>query len=240
MLARRLLHCVTVATVANALHLGVSAPRLQAGCVTRAEKGMAGSRGRCVRPAWGLAAPALARYCEPSPRAGARRRIHGALAERMQLMDGGGMGRREMVSLAASCVAGWVLCGPQTARAEQAGAPAWLPVYGKNGQLQYLGFAQAENTYPVRFIEYLSRLLLNYDEASRGVFKSNVEPMEVLPKAQRQKAMFDEFVRFSTSVEYGLQQYNGTKGPAKLARRLSFRFRDNPDALQQVHIRKKS
>ena len=103
-----------------------------------------------------------------------------------------------MVSLAA-CVAGCVLCGSQSAVAEQAGAPAWLPVYGKNGQLQYLGFAQAENTYPVRFIEYLSRLLLNYDEASRGVFKSNVEPMEVLPKAQRQKAMFDEFVRFSTS-----------------------------------------
>jgi hypothetical protein len=157
----------------------------------------------------------------------------------MQLLDGGGMGRREMVSLAA-CVVGWMLCGPQSVGAEQAGAPAWLPVYGKNGQLQYSGFAEAENTYPVRFIEYLSRLLLNYDEASRGVFKSNVEPMEVLPKAQRQKAMFDEFVRFSTSVEYGLQQYNGTKGPAKLARRLSFRFRDNPDALQQVHIRKKS
>jgi len=148
------------------------------------------------------------------------------------------MGRREMASLTAAAVAGCVLGGPQRAGAEASvqgpPAPAWLPFYGKNGQLQYLGFTEAEETYPVRFIEYLSRLLLNFDEASRELFAEDIAPIEVLPKAKRQKALFDQFVRFSTSVEYGLKEYNGTKGAAKLARRLAFRFRDNPYALQQV------
>ena len=51
-------------------------------------------------------------------------------------------------------------------------------------------------------------------EASRELFAEDIAPIEVLPKAKRQKALFDQFVRFSTSVEYGLKEYNGTKGAA--------------------------
>jgi len=247
------LHVVLLSSVASALRVGVGVPHLQA---TQRLAATAINRDVCVLSARGSAGRAASPACllscassgpgamrEPATflrtHGGNRRNTRsGATAVRMQQMDegaGGTLGRRQMVSIAAAALAGCVLSAPQDAAAETALTPAWRPVYGTNGKPQYLGFKQAEETYPLYFIEYLTRILLNFDETSREVFKEDAEPLSVLPKDKRQEKRFEQFARFSASVEFGLRSYNGTQGAAKLARVLVARYgRNNPSALLQL------
>ena len=171
---------------------------------------------------------------------GCRRAGRDARAGALQMQQAGngadrGISRRQVVSIAAASLAGCVLGGPRAGGAETIAAPAWRPAYGDNGKPQWLGFTEAEATYELRFIEYLARFLLNFDESSRELFKSQAEPLSVLPLERRQQARFEQFARFCTSVEYGLRPYNGTNGAAKLTRVLVARYgRNNTDALQQI------
>jgi len=148
----------------------------------------------------------------------------------------GTLGRRQMVTRTAACAfAGCMIGRAQEAAADDVIAPStWRPVYGRNGKPQWLGFNEAEKTFPLIFIEYLSRILLTYDATSMILFQSDTLPLSVLPKDERQQRLFEDFVRFSTSVEYGLRSYNGTEGADRLAKVLRTRFFDNPDALLQL------
>ena len=244
------LHVVLLSSMAGALRVGVGVPHLQA--THRMASDVCRLRpssvaGKAVSPTWLLLremslsgamrdqTPFLCAH--GGSRASAR-----STAVHMQQMDEGAgvargrMGRRQMASIAAAAFAGCVLSAPQEASAESVPlAPAWRPVYGTNGKPQYLGFKKAEETYPVYFIEYLTRILLNYDENSREIFKQDAEPLSVLPKTQRQQKRFEQFARFSASVEFGLRAYNDTQGAAKLARVLVARYgRNNPEALLQL------
>lgn len=211
----------------------------------------------CAASANGVCDPLLA---SPASRAGRRLvlarsaraaacRAHtreGALCAQMQKQDQTGVGRRQMVSVSAAAAAAVLLRGPAAAappgqdvqpaeEAAKAAELAWRKFVGKDGKAAWLGFREAEGTYPLRFIEYLARFLLNFDEGSRELFVSQAEELSVLPRNKRQEARFEQFARFSTSVEYGLRRYSGADGAVKLAKVLVARYgRDNRDALQQI------
>ena len=157
----------------------------------------------------------------------------------MQLPDHVSIERRKMLSVSAAAFAALIVGTPNGRAAAEGGSQAeglrWRKVYGSDGKPTWLSFKEAEETYPLRFVEYLSRFLLNFDEDSRELYVSKAQQFAVLPKEKRQEARFEEFARFCTSVEYGLKAYNGTKGTAKLARILVLRYgRNNADALQQI------
>ena len=82
-------------------------------------------------------------------------------------------------------------------------------------------FRAEENGYNVRFITYLSRFLLSFDNecqkwwirrAKDIPYSSTVEQVDM--------TRFRQFGAFSASVEIGLQEYNGKDGPARLMKNL--------------------
>ena len=61
---------------------------------------------------------------------------------------------------------------------------------------------QIQNVYETRFIAYLSRFLINFDDAANGYWKAQTEQIEGQPAAIDLK-----FAEFSESVEIGLADY---------------------------------
>lgn len=83
------------------------------------------------------------------------------------------------------------------------------------------GYMQAENTYSMPFVAYLSRFILNYDERwatwwriRQAALPHNMTPME------EEAALGKEFGLFAASVEYGLANYPGQDGVERLAEEL--------------------
>lgn len=68
---------------------------------------------------------------------------------------------------------------------------------------------RAEEVYPLPFITYLSRFLLNFDPRCRTWWLNDVEAAvpESFSKEQRRRLLFRHLAEFSTSVEYGLRSY---------------------------------
>ncbi len=61
---------------------------------------------------------------------------------------------------------------------------------------------QIQNVYETRFITYLSRFLINFDDAANGYWKAKVEEAD-----GKQTALDLKFAEFSESVEIGLADY---------------------------------
>uniref|UniRef100_A0A7S4M0S6 Uncharacterized protein n=1 Tax=Guillardia theta TaxID=55529 RepID=A0A7S4M0S6_GUITH len=147
-----------------------------------------------------------------------------------------GVARRSMLVVSAAALSGFFLpVGERRAAAKQPPGLVWRPVSGPEGSAIRTNMNAAESTYSLRFIEYLSKFLLNYDASSMALWKRRGEELSVLPMDAYQDKRLEQFASFSASVEYGLKSYNGTEGAARLVKLLVRRFGSaDRDALQQI------
>ncbi|GMH96304.1 hypothetical protein TrVE_jg3717 [Triparma verrucosa] len=83
----------------------------------------------------------------------------------------------------------------------------------------------AESTYPLPFITYLTRLLLTYDPLCRNWY---VERARSIPLGADEEEVYqsrlEDFGRFSGSVDLGLRDYLGSQGTERLFVSLIERF----------------
>lgn len=92
----------------------------------------------------------------------------------------------------------------------------------------------AEETYNVRFITYLSRILLNFDEeCQRWWYKRASDIPRTASIDQVESIRLNQFGAFSASVEVGLQEYQGLNGPKLLMKNLLLRYGNDIDELKQ-------
>ena len=111
----------------------------------------------------------------------------------------------------------------------------WKPVIRPEGGLVYKDITKAEATYSIQFVEYLSKLLLNFDKPSKQLWQQRLDLALLVPPPERQQARLEQFAAYSASVEYGLRNYNGTEGASALCRLLVRKYGGrSPSALLQI------
>jgi solute carrier family 25 phosphate transporter 3 len=92
----------------------------------------------------------------------------------------------------------------------------------------------AEETYNVRFVTYLSRILLNFDdECQRWWFKRASDIPRTASIEQVESIRLNQFGAFSASVEVGLQEYQGENGPKLLMKNLLMRYGNDIEELKR-------
>jgi solute carrier family 25 phosphate transporter 3 len=92
----------------------------------------------------------------------------------------------------------------------------------------------AEETYNVRFVTYLSRILLNFDEeCQRWWYKHASDIPRAAPLEQVESIRMNQFGAFSASVEVGLQEYQGENGPKLLMKNLLLRYGNDIEELKR-------
>uniref|UniRef100_A0A0G4H5A8 Uncharacterized protein n=1 Tax=Chromera velia CCMP2878 TaxID=1169474 RepID=A0A0G4H5A8_9ALVE len=105
-----------------------------------------------------------------------------------------------------------------------ADAQGWIG-RGDIGKLSVSINNEVERTYPLAFVTFLARVLLNFDKASKRWWteqKSSL-PSSFSP-ADRQRYLREVFGEFAASVELGLRRYQGEGGVALLCELLIERF----------------
>ncbi len=115
---------------------------------------------------------------------------------------------------------------PQTSHANEI---TWSqsPVNKRNG----VTLNQAENTYNLKFITYLSRFLLSFDKecqqwwnARSKLATSSFSSLLEEDQKQRDAVLAKQFGSFAASVEIGLQEYEGKDGALTLMKLLLDRY----------------
>ena len=109
---------------------------------------------------------------------------------------------------------------PQPAYADEI---TWTasPVNKRSG----ISVFKAEETYNIRFITYLSRFLLSFDEeCQRWWYKRAADIPRTASSEQVDATRLKQFGAFSASVEVGLQEYSGKEGAKLLFRSLLERY----------------
>jgi solute carrier family 25 phosphate transporter 3 len=99
----------------------------------------------------------------------------------------------------------------------------WIPVASDVASKPQLAFAQVEKRYGLRFVEYLARILLNYDPASRRWWEARRREAAGASSAdQRARKRQQAYSSFVASVELSLARgYLDDAGTAKLFDALS-------------------
>ena len=94
----------------------------------------------------------------------------------------------------------------------------WIPVASDVASKPQLAFAQVEKRYGLRFVEYLARILLNYDPASRRWWEARRREAAGASSAdQRARKRQQAYSSFVASVELSLARgYLDDAGTAKL------------------------
>jgi len=93
-------------------------------------------------------------------------------------------------------------------------------------------FDAERDGYTVRFVTYLSRFLLNFDDDCQRWWYSRAADLPRRGTAAEIDAMrLMQFGAFSASVEVGLQEYRGPDGPRRLMASLLRRYGPDPDKL---------
>lgn len=88
--------------------------------------------------------------------------------------------------------------------------------------------------YNVKFITYLSRFLLCFDENCQRWWYTRSSDLPRFGTAEQiDKMRLQQFGAFSASVEVGLQEYRGPNGPKSLMASLLRRYCPDPDSIQQ-------
>ena len=111
----------------------------------------------------------------------------------------------------------------QAAQPASADEIAWTasPVNKRSG----ISLFKAEETYNIRFITYLSRFLLSFDEeCQRWWYKRAGDIPRTATAEQVNSCRLKQFGSFSASVEVGLQEYQGPDGPKLLMNSLVARY----------------
>lgn len=86
-------------------------------------------------------------------------------------------------------------------------------------------FRAEENGYNVRFITYLSRFLLSFDyECQKWWIRRAKDIPAISTVEQVDMKRFQQFGAFSTSIEIGLQEYQGNDGSQRLMKNLLKRY----------------
>ena len=99
----------------------------------------------------------------------------------------------------------------------------------------YSGYA-----YPTRFVTYLARFLLNYDEGSAEWWRTQGAALPLgVDRATLKELRSQQFGKFSESVQVGLRQFGqkkNDKGPRILYSLLRARYGDSRQAKMQLAI----
>ena len=89
--------------------------------------------------------------------------------------------------------------------------------------------------YNIRFVTYLSRFLLSFDADCQRWWYSRAQDLPRLASAEEiTRKRLQQFAAFSASVEVGLQEYEGSEGPAKLLQSLQQRY--CPESLSSASL----
>jgi len=94
---------------------------------------------------------------------------------------------------------------------------------------------KAEETYNVRFVTYLSRFLLSFDEECQRWWYKRAGEIPITASAQQvDMTRFKQFGSFAASVEVGLQVYEGADGPRRLMESLLDRYGKDIDEIKSI------
>jgi len=104
------------------------------------------------------------------------------------------------------------------------------PVNKRFGKTLY----DSEEFYNIRFITYLSRFLLNFDDdCQRWWYTRGADIPKLSTKEQVTAVRFKQFGSFSASIEIGLQEYGGQDGPRRLMETLLTRYCPDLESLKR-------
>lgn len=97
----------------------------------------------------------------------------------------------------------------------------------------------AEETYSLKFITYLSRILLSFDEeCQRWWYKRAGDIPRTATSEQVDMMRLKQFGQFSASVEVGLLEYDSKEGPALLLSSLLERYGKDIDEVKKMREEK--
>jgi hypothetical protein len=92
-------------------------------------------------------------------------------------------------------------------------------------------------TYPVRFVTYLARFLVNFDQGDKQLWEDLAREIPFTYKAEEvDETRRRQFASFADSVEIGLYDYQGRQGVEKLFNLLNFRYGITYEARRQIAI----
>ncbi|CAM9199499.1 unnamed protein product [Phaeothamnion confervicola] len=161
--------------------------------------------------------------------------------EGLQSLSSSSFSRRSVLLLAASAAV--VAAGGGTAEAagvEADGGLVWTSKAEILGRARVAGGTAATGknaTYPVRFITYLARILLNYDAASKQLWDKQARRIPLSYGAKQVAvARRAQFAEFAEAVELGLLDYQGKTGVKALFSLLRSRYATTPDRQRQLAI----
>jgi hypothetical protein len=96
---------------------------------------------------------------------------------------------------------------------------------------------KAQKTYPVRFVTYLTRFLVNFDEDDKALWAKLAKDIPFTYKeAQVEATRRRQFAAIADSAEIGLYDYQGPEGVQKLFELLKDRYGQTSAARRQLAI----
>ena len=137
--------------------------------------------------------------------------------------------RRGTLAFSLAALAGAVAPDEANAGLEAIGSLRWLssPINVRTGVSVY----DAESTYSVRFVTYLSRFLLSFDPSCQKWWFQQASKLPRLANTQEvQDIRLKQYAAFAASVEVGLREYRDKDGPARLMDNLLRRYCSNAEA----------
>mmetsp|Transcript_66905 Transcript_66905/g.160196 ORF Transcript_66905/g.160196 Transcript_66905/m.160196 type:complete len:679 (-) Transcript_66905:88-2124(-) len=116
----------------------------------------------------------------------------------------------------------------------------WLPGVTNDEEERVFGAIESDPQWSLDFIVYLSRFLLNYDQACARWWSSEVLPTipSRLPAEARSKRLRDRFADFVASVEFGLRRYPATTGRSSsgMLRRLMATYGNDEESRRHLAL----
>ena len=171
--------------------------------------------------------------CHPIPSSARRKRrriqtyiFSSSDPEQLSTSSTTGSSRRSFVasSLVSAGVSLLGATNPSLAATTVSAGLPWVqdPINPKRSNVRV---EDAESTYNLSFITYLSRFLLSFDPYAQQWWVSKANE---IPKSSSQSETFrirkEQFGEFAASVELGLLDYRGTEGPKLLLEKLLGRY----------------
>jgi len=96
---------------------------------------------------------------------------------------------------------------------------------------------KGQSTYPVRFVTYLARFLINFDIADKRLWNDLAKEIPFTYSVEEVDGMRRrQFAEFADSVEIGLYDFQGQKGVEYLFRLLVSRYGESYEARKQLAI----
>jgi len=91
-------------------------------------------------------------------------------------------------------------------------------------------YEQIQTLYPVYFIEYLCRFLINFDSNFSSWWRKKMSEIpKHFPEFKKKEIVRNEFSSFYSSVFYGLKTFSSVEGPRDLASMLLSKYGSRPE-----------